>query len=137
MPYQATTPVSQQVGILHIGSTPQAAQQMAVSITSSGTIVAAPPAGYSIAVVQAFLAAGAAFTAVTLQSHSTTAFVVPIGALASDGQLVLPFSPIPWLVCARRGSRPGIHRHWHTGGHHQLRRHSSGRRHILIKRNTS
>ncbi|MGA8313180.1 MAG: hypothetical protein WB755_24360 [Terriglobales bacterium] len=100
MPYQATTPVSQQVGILHIGSTPQAAQQMAVSITSSGTIVAAPPAGYSIAVVQAFLAAGAAFTAVTLQSHSTTAFVVPIGALASDGQLVLPFSPIPWLVCA-------------------------------------
>lgn len=100
MPYQATTPVSQQVGILHIGSTPQAAQQMAVSITSSGTIVAAPPAGYSIAVVQAFLAAGAAFTAVTLQSHSTTAIVVPIGALASGGQLVLPFSPIPWLVCA-------------------------------------
>ena len=45
MPYQATTPVSNQVGVLHIGSTPLTAQQAAVSITSSGTIVAAPPAG--------------------------------------------------------------------------------------------
>ena len=100
MPYQATTPVSQQVGILHVGSTPVTAQQKAVSITSSGTIVAAPPAGYQIVVVQAFLAAGAAFTAVALQSHTTTAISVAIGALASGGQLVFPFSPVPWLACA-------------------------------------
>ena len=100
MPYQATTPVSNQVGVLHVGSIPLTAQQAAVSITSSGTIVAAPPAGYRIVVVQAFLAAGAAFTAVALQSHTTTAISVPIGAMASGGQLVLPFSPCPWLTCA-------------------------------------
>ena len=51
-------------------------------------------------VVQAFLAAGAAFTAVALQSHTTTAISVPIGAMAAGGQLVLPFSPCPWLTCA-------------------------------------
>ena len=100
MPYQATTPVSFQVNVLHSGSTPLAAQQVSISITSSGTIVAAPPADHAIVVVQVFLAAGAAFTAVALQSHTTTAISVPIGALASGGQLVLPFSPIPWLMCA-------------------------------------
>ena len=98
MPYQATTPVSQQLGVLHIGSNPLTAQQLAVSITTSGTIVAAPPARYQIAIVQAFLAAGAAFTAVSLQSHTTTATSIPIGALASGGQLLLPFSPVPWLL---------------------------------------
>ena len=99
MPYQATTPTSSQVGILHSGSTPLTAQQAAVSKTSSGVIVAAPPAGYQIAVVQVFLAAGAAFTAVALESTTTTAIILSIGAMASGGQLVLPFSPCPWLTC--------------------------------------
>lgn len=100
MPYQATTPVSQQVGILHVGSASLAAQQVAVSKTSSGVIVAAPSAGYQIAVVQAFLTAGAAFTAVALESTTTTAIILSIGAMASGGQLVFPFSPCPWLICA-------------------------------------
>lgn len=100
MPYQATTPVSQQVGILHVGSTPLFVQQAAISLTSSGVIVAAPPSGYQIAVTQGFLAAGAAFTAVGLKSTTTTAIIFSIGAMASGGQLVLPFSPCPWLTCA-------------------------------------
>jgi hypothetical protein len=100
MPFQATTPTSDQVGVLHHGSLPLTAQQKAVSITSSGVIVAAPPSGYQIAVVQAFLAAGAAFTAVALESTTTTAIILSVGALASGGQLVLPYSPCPWLTCA-------------------------------------
>ena len=100
MPYQATTPVSQQVGILHVGSTPLAVQQKSVSLTASGVIVAAPPAGYQIAVMQVFLAAGAAFTAVAVESTTTTAIILSVGAMASGGQLVLPFSPCPWLTCA-------------------------------------
>jgi hypothetical protein len=100
MPYQATTPVSQQIGILHAGSTPLITQQKAVSLTASGVVVAAPPAGYQIAVVQAFLTAGAAFTAVALESTNTTAIILPIGAMASGGLLVFPFSQCPWLTCA-------------------------------------
>ena len=99
MPYQAATPVSQQAGILHAGSTPLTAQQKAVSITSSGTIVAAPPSGYAIAVVQIALVASAALTAVNLQSHTTTGIATGGVTLAANGQLVLPFSPCPWLTC--------------------------------------
>lgn len=99
MPYQATTPTSFAVGTLHAGSTPLTAHQAAVSITSSGTIVAAPPAGYMIAVVQLALVASAAFTAVNLQSHTTTGIATGGVTLAANGQLVLPFSPVPWLTC--------------------------------------
>lgn len=100
MPFQATTPVSQQVGVLHYGSRPLTVQQKAVAITSSGTIVAAPPAGYQLAVTQIFLVASAAFTAVNLQSHTTTTVATGGITLAANGQLILPFSPGPWLTCA-------------------------------------
>jgi hypothetical protein len=99
MPYQAATPVSNQVGVIHSGSTPFIAQQAAVSITASGTIVAAPPAGYKIAVIQMALVASAALTAVNLQSHTTTAIATGGVTLAANGQLVLPYSPCPWLTC--------------------------------------
>jgi hypothetical protein len=100
MPYQATTTVSQQVGILHAGSTPLKSQQIAVSLTSSGTIIAAPPAGYQIAIAQLFLVASAAVTAVNLQSHTTTGIATGSVILAAGGQILLPFSPCPWLLCA-------------------------------------
>jgi len=100
MPYQATTPVTHSVGILHAGSTPLTAHQQAVSITSSGTIVAAPPSGYQIAVTQIALVASAAFTAVNLQSHSTTGIATGGVTLAANGQLILPYAPLPWLTCA-------------------------------------
>ena len=100
MPYQATTPTSSQVGILHVGSTPLQVQQAAVSITSSGTIVAAPPAGYKIALVQLFLVASAAVTVVNLQSHTTTGIATGgVSLPAAGSQLVLPFSPATWLTC--------------------------------------
>jgi hypothetical protein len=99
MPYQAATPVSNQVGVIHSGSTPLIAQQAAVSITASGTIVAAPSAGYKIAVIQMALVASAALTAVTLQSHTTTGIATGGVTLAANGQLVLPYSPCPWLTC--------------------------------------
>ena len=99
MPYQATTPVSDQVGVLHYGSLPLTAHQQAVSITASGTILAAPPSGYQIAVVQIALVASAALTAVNLQSHTTTGIATGGVTLAANGQLVLPFSPCPWLTC--------------------------------------
>jgi len=100
MPYQATTPVSDQVGVLHYGSLPLTAHQQAVSITASGTIVAAPPSGYQIAVVQIALVASAALTTVNLQSHTTTGIATGGVTLAANGQLILPFSPCPWLTCA-------------------------------------
>jgi hypothetical protein len=100
MPFQATTPTSAQVGVLHYGSLPLTAQQKAVAITSSGTIVAAPPSGYQVAVIQIALVASAAFTAVNLQSHTTTAVATGGVTLAANGQLILPFSPVPWLTCA-------------------------------------
>lgn len=100
MPYQATTPVSDQVGVLHYGSLPLTAHQQAVSIAASGTIVAAPPSGYQIAVVQIALVASAALTAVNLQSHTTTGIATGGVTLAANGQLILPFSPCPWLTCA-------------------------------------
>ena len=99
MPYQATTPVSDQVGVLHYGSLPLTAHRRAVSITASGTILAAPPSGYQIAVVQIALVASAALTAVNLQSHTTTGIATGGVTLAANGQLVLPFSPCPWLTC--------------------------------------
>lgn len=99
MPFQATTPVSNEVGILHAGSIPLISRQIAVSITSSGTIIAAPPSGYQIAVTQLFLVASAAFTAVNLQSHSSTGIATGGVSLAAAGQLVLPFSPCPWITC--------------------------------------
>jgi len=100
MPYQATTPVSDQVGVLHYGSLPLTAHQQAVSITASGTILAAPPSGYAIAVVQIALVASAALTTVNLQSHTTTGIATGGVTLAANGQLILPFSPCPWLTCA-------------------------------------
>ena len=108
MPYQATTPVTHSVGIFHAGSTPLTAHQQAVSITASGTIVAAPPSGYQIAVVQIALVASAALTAVNLQSHTTTGIATGGVTLAANGQLILPFSPCPWLTCAR--ARPSTSR---------------------------
>ena len=85
MPYQATTPVSQQLGVLHIGSNPS--DRPAVGglhhhfrhdrCRSTRTL---PDRNR-----QAFLAAGAAFTAVSLQSHTTTATSIPIGPLGVRG----------------------------------------------------
>jgi len=99
VPYQSTTPVSHQVGALHVGSTPIAAQQQSISLTSSGTIIAAPPADHQIALVQLFLVADAAFTAVNLQSSSSTGIATGGVTLAANGQLILPFSPCPWITC--------------------------------------
>jgi hypothetical protein len=99
MPYQATTPVSQQIGILHQGSTPVPVSQLSFTPTSSAVIIAAPSASYQIALVQISLAAGAAFTAVSLYSTTTNTVKFPIGSMASGASFVVPFSPCPWLLC--------------------------------------
>jgi hypothetical protein len=99
MPYQATTPSSDQIGILHAGSTPVQVQVLAISITATGVIIPAPPTGYQIALVQIFLSAGAAFTAVSLYSTTTTGLSIPFGSLASGATVIVPYSPCPWLIC--------------------------------------
>ena len=100
MPYQATTPVSQQIGILHMGSTPVPVSQLSFAPTATAVIIAAPAAGYQIALFQISLVAGAAFTAVSLYSTTTTGTSFPIGSMASGASFVVPFSPCPWLLCA-------------------------------------
>lgn len=100
MPYEATTPVSQQIGILHQGSTPVPISQLSFAPSATGVIIAAPASGYQIALVQIALVAGAAFTAVSLYSTTTTAVKFPIGSMASGASFVVPFSPCPWLLCA-------------------------------------
>ena len=99
MPYQATTPVSQQIGILHMGSTPVPVSQLSFAPTSSTAVIAAPSTDYQIALVQIALVAGAAFTAVSLYSTTTSTVKFPIGSMASGASFCVPFSPCPWLLC--------------------------------------
>ena len=80
MSFQATQPVSNLVGYLHYGNIPLPVQQLSFSISSSGTIIPAVAIaspypgnpGNILSVVQLFLVATAAVTAVNLQSHTTT-----------------------------------------------------------------
>ena len=100
MAYQATTPTSHQVGILHVGSTPVPVQVLPISITATGVIIAAPASTYQIALVQIVLVAGAAFTAVSLYSTTTSGLTIPFGSMASGASIIVPYSPCPWLLCA-------------------------------------
>src|SRR5208337_7842 len=91
---------SHQVGILHVGSTPVPVQVLPISITATGVIIAAPASTYQIALVQIVLVAGAAFTAVSLYSTTTTGLTIPFGSMASGASIIVPHSPCPWLLCA-------------------------------------
>jgi hypothetical protein len=104
MSYQATMPVSEQVGILHIGNIALQTIQLGFSVSTTGgsTIVAAPPSGFAIAVSQLFLNSTAAVTALGLYtssgSLSTKVFTGGV-SIAANGFFVLPYSPCPWIVC--------------------------------------
>jgi hypothetical protein len=102
MPYQATTPTSDQVGVLHAGSVPLPNQQISFtgSTVSGTTVIAAPPTGWQIAVMQMVIASTAAVTAVKLYSSSTTSISLAITNLVALTPLVLPYSPMPWITCA-------------------------------------
>ncbi len=105
MPYQLTTPVSDQVGILHLGGQPTFVQTTAISMSASGVItngtiaIAAAPAGYQWCVL-ALAIANSAGTAQSVTLESTTGPVLLTGAISLPssvgGQLVLPYNPAGW-----------------------------------------
>src|SRR5271166_6979615 len=102
MSYQATTPTSDQVGILHCGNIALVSQQLgfSVSTTSGSSLIAAPPSGFCIAVTQLFLNSSAAVTALTLYTSSSATAVFTGGvSIAANGNFILPYSPVPWFVC--------------------------------------
>ncbi len=102
MSYQATTPVSNQVGILHLGNIALPTLQYGFSQTTvaGSVIIPAAPTGFAIAVTQIVVNASAAVTVFTLFTSSgvTKVFTggVSIGAAAF---FVLPHSPCPWITC--------------------------------------
>src|SRR5208337_5547965 len=102
MSYQATTPNSDQVNILHCGNVALVPQQFGFSVSTpaGSSLIAAPPSGFCIAVTQLFLNSSAAVTALQLYTSSSATAVFTGGvAIAANGNFILPYSPVPWIIC--------------------------------------
>ena len=99
MPYQGTTPVSPQIGVLQAGFTPVQVQLFGVSTagTTSYPLVPVQPANYQALIASLAISASAAGITVQLQSSTTTGIVSGTFTTAANSTVVLPENPLGWF----------------------------------------
>ncbi len=102
MPYQLTTPTSDQVGVLHLGQAPCFVQYAGINTTGTTTYplitTSEVPSGYAPVILSmALSSAGAAGVTANLQSNVTTAIVSGTFTMAAQGNVVLPETPRGWF----------------------------------------
>ncbi len=103
MPYQLTTPTSDQVGVLHLGQAPCFVNYTGVNTTGTTTYnivnTSQVPSGYQAVVLSlAISTASAAGITAQLQDTESAPIVSGTFALPAQGNVILPETPRGWFA---------------------------------------